>query len=237
MEVTTTNPHHSGSGPRNPGPNNFNAIISKKTDVDRILKIQYAVKKKVETGYNNLPWVKGKPIVVAVGPFHSESSLLIKFIDVFEVLYGFKINEKSGKINEKSFFNQPENSSISAICYSNFGTFGKFSRIARGHEIYSKFCTGKLSWSGIEYVYDEGTFRPENFTEVIESGYHENFCYGMTVFHNPNAKNKCGSIFGDMALELATNNGCAVIVNAARKQNSKNPSSPIVACQHLIPES
>lgn len=160
---------------------------------------------KLNKRYWDLPQCKNIPIVFAIEAFFEEGSLYFSDSALGQYLYGLKhfpdwtedgkLIVKTSEIKEhalgtkiipSNFFKQPNAEHISAVIFSNSGTFAKFQRMGyiasyhRGNLVYIR--------KGVCY-----NFRPEA-TEPLEFSYNlddpliiENWGQGLMVFHNPKA--------------------------------------------------
>ena len=94
-------------------------------------RILSSLSKKVRHHYHKLPQCKGRPLVVAVGPYFEPGSVTMTDDALVYALYG--VGETYGMpISKEPFFDQPQNRTISAILYTNQYTVPRFFRLADG---------------------------------------------------------------------------------------------------------
>ena len=103
---------------------------------------------KLKMKYWELKQCKGKPLVIAIEAFHEEGAFLFSESALAQYLYGIRqfpswaedgtllINQEGiekhqigDKVIPSNFFGQPDTENISAILFTNSGTYSKFLRI------------------------------------------------------------------------------------------------------------
>jgi hypothetical protein len=146
----------------------------------------------------------GGPLAFAVAPFHDDWAFTTSSVSLMRQLFGSLYtadaadaqvlvdagildpqSNKAGTV-ERGFFESPQSEHVSAVLFSNGGTWAKFSR--RGVQ------TGR--YRGRIKQWRVGTFADPNPSaiapkmvryEVGENGYVEEWSEGLSVFHNPRA--------------------------------------------------
>lgn len=161
---------------------------------------------KLQKHYWELEQCKNKPLVIAIEAFFNEESLLFSSSSLQQYLYGIKqyptwdknsnliinnehINEHVYKDKNipSGFFYLPETENISAILFSNSGSFPKFNRIGYQKGYYSTLI--KMFREGTCYNYDSNAAKPMNFIYDLDSPpIEESWGQGLVVCYNPNAK-------------------------------------------------
>jgi len=105
---------------------------------------------KLRKAYWDLEWVKNKPLILAVEPFHHSLAHWLSDSNLIGYLYGFENSwrhDESGnlqittqevieyrmgdKVVPSNFFKQPNSEYISAVIFSNSATISKFNRIGK----------------------------------------------------------------------------------------------------------
>lgn len=183
--------------------------VNHEDEVDFISRIGSALYSKLSKKYYNLDWVKGKPLVFAIQPYHNSEAFNMNVYSVVKYLYGIeissKLNESGVKITEfqkvsnkkklkngdlvdiESFFDLPNSEHVSGIIFTNSATLGKFTRMG----FQNGFDAGETSdiiYSGICHNNDPTDIKPGHFINSIKDKPFDNYNYGVTFFHNPNAK-------------------------------------------------
>lgn len=160
---------------------------------------------KLRKKYWELEHCKGIPLVLAIEAFHEPSSLYFSDSALRQYLYGlrhFPTWTESGKLVVKSdvmkshllgekvipsnFFGQPDTEYVSAVLFSNSGTFSKFQRMGykAGHH------RGNISIRrmGTCYNPDPNSAEPLMFSyELDDPLFEETWGQGLVVCYNPNA--------------------------------------------------
>lgn len=160
---------------------------------------------KLQRKYWELEQCKGLPFVIAIEAFHDETSYLFDDISLGQYLYGLRqypyeteegeigyiqqdvLDHKMGdKKIPSNFFKQENSEHISAIMFSNSGTYSKFKRLG-----YQKgFHRGNLSIFrlGTNYISYKDTITIESFFYDLENPLiYETWGQGLVIFHNPQA--------------------------------------------------
>lgn len=162
---------------------------------------------KLQKKYWELDWVKNKPLIIAISPFHNYIAKFLPDAKIMEYLYGIKyeteLTEKGLFIKDiktvenhthlakdipSNFFSQENVENISAIIFTNNADLHKFNRMG-----YQKGLSKEniiMSRSGISYNSEENSTGKEFTYDVKPGEYRENWSESVTIFHNPNAKNK-----------------------------------------------
>ncbi len=163
------------------------------------IKFGSVLSTKREKRYWELPHVRGYPLVFAVQDFHAPRSMIWSSSALVEYLYGIRQKSSDGSaeiISEpvetylwegkeipSGFFLQPDTENISAVLANPSGTLSKFNRIG--------FLAGfgnrdiRMTRKGICY---RDTLTPQEFVDEVHSpDYHETWCEGLSVYHNPRA--------------------------------------------------
>lgn len=196
------------------------------------LKLRSTLLKKLKKKYWELPWVAGKPFILAIAPFHSSEALNVTDFEVRKYLYGVTIDKKQDngrliidetrieihEIGDKrlsNFFDIPLTSNISGILYSNTGTMGKFSRMAyqEGYGsdeslfVYSGSCHDSRSDStGIgQFIVDIARGGSKDFTDEWR--------FGLSLFHNHKAINPIGYEILDQLTQVKYGNDDGLFTN------------------------
>ncbi|NRQ56051.1 hypothetical protein [Brevibacillus sp. HD1.4A] len=156
--------------------------------------------RKLRDSYSILPHVEGKPFIIAIAPFEQPFFYVQSQHAIRRVLYGYdrvlaidwdehtrevfgdvyleQIDKGNGSTIPLGFFLNPEYADVSAVIFSNVATFGKARVLSDDHRI---ILIKSLRFN------DYGL---EPFNEVHEKeDYNETLLDGLTIFHNPYAKN------------------------------------------------
>ncbi|AET90391.1 hypothetical protein BYI23_A025530 [Burkholderia sp. YI23] len=158
--------------------------------------------------YWELDHVRGLPLVFALADFHEPQSMTWSHPAVLEYLYGITqtgshdkngelvietksvgpyVKENGAKI-QAGFFNLPDAEHVSGILFSSSGTLSKFNRIGR----LAGFGTdaSKMYRVGMCHRHDPNALVPDEFMfEVVPGSVTETWAEGLSLFHNPNARN------------------------------------------------
>lgn len=151
-----------------------------------------------EKSYSKLPYVQGKPFILAIAPFDSPYFYAQNLQAIDRVLYGFdkyittnidehnreiidtvyieSIKKENGKSIPLGYFRTPEFSYISAVIFSNTATFSKVRALSQDSD-YTLFDTLRYNDYGLE----------PTRTVTEKSSYKESLLDGLYVFHNPYA--------------------------------------------------
>lgn len=171
-----------------------------------MIRVAGAIYNKLRKSYWELEWVKNKPLILAVEPFHHSLAHWITDSNLIGYLYGFENSweyDKEGnlqietrevieyrfgdKIIPSNFFKQPNSEYISAVVFSNSGTISKFSRMGK----LKGYGDPKVRMlrAGNMYDHDPNAAVPIPFSYFVgEDGPIETWAQGLTMYHNPNAK-------------------------------------------------
>lgn len=160
---------------------------------------------KLKMRYWELPQCKRLPIVFAIEAFHNEISLYFTSSQLSEYLYGlrqFPSWTESGRlliehqsidehrIGEKvipsNFFGQHDTEYVSAVLFSNSGTFPKFGRM--GYQAGLHRGNIKMIRVGACYNWDSDASTPKKFAyDLDDPPWPEPWGQGLLVIHNPQA--------------------------------------------------
>lgn len=205
VEATTVNPSTSGvisKYGKKISELNENEILGYLNE-ELPIRLGSALFSKLSKKYWELERVKEKPLVLAVELFHDDLSLRISDNSIIRYVYG---NEqaadlvKSGKISIKSkriekhelgpkvipsgFFDQPGCENISAIIFTNSGTYPKFARMGYQHGIENKSLN--IFRKGFAYSPNEDAMDPTYFSYNMDSPPSvESWGQGCIILHNP----------------------------------------------------
>lgn len=166
------------------------------------------LKKKLEKKYWELPHCKDMPFVLMVSPFHEPGSQYYIDDSLGRYLYGgsdihprlvdkngipmivpIRSHTYKGKSVKPGFFLSTQSEMVSAVLYCNQFSISKFLRIAIQERIESDI-------QGTRWGFVQCPGQNENI-EILEYEYNvadssatlETWGQGVTIFHNPNAKN------------------------------------------------
>lgn len=162
---------------------------------------------KLNKEYWKQKHVKGNPLIFAIHDFHQENSMLWSSSALMSYLYGIRHNwEKdldgnltiiptkieAHKYGEKEipsgFFFIPEAENISAVLFSNSATISKFNRMGKLAGFGSRRV--KMIRVGTCYNNDPNATNFQTFeVEVDEKVYQEKWRDGLSMYHNPRARN------------------------------------------------
>ncbi|AQX74576.1 hypothetical protein B1772_03530 [Dehalococcoides mccartyi] len=172
------------------------------------IRMASILKKKLEKKYWELPHCQGLPFVLMVEPFHEPGSQYYIDDSFARYLYGgsdihpqllgpdgfplvvpIRRHEYKGKSVKSGFFQSNNSEMISAVLYCNQFSVSKFLRLAIQEGI-------ELGIQGQRWGFIESPGQNENI-EIDEYEYTigdpssplETWGQGVTIFHNPNAKN------------------------------------------------
>jgi len=174
-------------------------------------KLTHTVKKEPKNPTNNerihyweLPYLRGKPFIIAIQDFHDDFSMTWSFNSLIECLYGYKsfsyyennqLKNKLQKIDKflkktgisipAGFFCSPDANNISAVIASPLGTLSKFNRMGKQAGFDSSnttmmrfgLCHNKESNLPVSFKYNVGD----------DNTHKETWTEGLSIFHNPNA--------------------------------------------------
>lgn len=178
----------------------------KSLNTEAIVRLSNAIigkVKKYETTYKNLPYVKGKPFVIAIAPFEQPHFNHQHDRPIRALLYDHYVDEDAYLDNPKAYpdgppsvnlgfvtkdngteiplglFNSPEIAEVSAVVFSCLATWGKLS--AMSDNPMTEAIVDSL-WA----TPPEG--KPEK-RRCVRSEYVESIRDGLQVYHNPFAIN------------------------------------------------
>ena len=160
---------------------------------------------KLKKKYWVLEHCKNLPIVFAIEAFHEKQSLIYSDHAIVQYLYGLtdrhertkegeliihyeKIEEHSSgeKVIPSNFFKQPDAEHISAVIFTNSGTWSKFSRM--GFQKGYHRGNIKMIRQGTCYNDDPNSTNPLRFQyDLDDPSIIESWGEGIVVIHNPNA--------------------------------------------------
>ncbi|AEE53837.1 hypothetical protein [Haliscomenobacter hydrossis] len=189
------------------------------------IKIGSALFSKLNKNYQELNWVKDKPLLIALTPSHHVLSSFIPDYKLFEYLYGLNISttitEKNeligtiGPITEHSFgkknipsgfFNLPNSEFISGVVFINMSDFWKFNRM--GYEKGFHTENIKMMHSGVCFNPKENSLSSKFLYRVGNNSRMELWSDGVKIYHNPNAKNPLNpNIFSGIAQSWINKDG------------------------------
>jgi len=173
---------------------------------EAIIKFAEVLTKKFHKKYWENSDCKNLPFVIAIEDFHKNDSLIYSFNALFTYLYGidsklnipeknewtYRINNIDEHIFENkkislNFFRYPDAENISAVMFTNAGTYAKFNRMAY-QAGYGKNAL-KMERSGLCYSLDPDSLKPDIFSyNVGNPSWIEPWGQGLIILHNPTAK-------------------------------------------------
>lgn len=161
---------------------------------------------KLKKKYWEHEHVAGNPLVIAIADFHDKQSMLWSSTSLPSYLYGVRhdsYHDEEGKLNiepiqidmhkfgdkeiPSGYFFQPDSEHISAVMFSNSGTVSKFNRMGMQAGFGSKDIM--LIRTGFCHDHDENASMPKAFAIKVTGESDETWSQGLSMFHNPNAKN------------------------------------------------
>lgn len=162
---------------------------------------------KLNKKYWELDWVAGKPLTIAITPFHNYIADFLPDSKIIEYLYGIshkteiresglelkevqKLNTHRYKSKEipSNFFNQEGAENISAVIFTNNCNVHKFNRMGFQKGLGDEEII--IVRSGIAYDSTPKSTGKEFDTVVSHGVITEEWRESVSVFHNPNALNK-----------------------------------------------
>jgi hypothetical protein len=204
VEATTVNPAY-GKDKSDIETKISHDKIDEKHDHELPIKFGSPLFSKLKKQYWELEHCKNIPIVIAIEAFHEKNSLVYSDHGIVQYLYGLKDKHRRNKqgkliieyenieehrLGEKiipsNFFDQPDTEYISAIIFSNSGTWPKFSRM--GYQ--SGYHRGNIQMvrQGTCYKDDPNSVVPLSFQYDLDNPpIIETWEQGLVVMHNPNA--------------------------------------------------
>ena len=193
VEATTVNPSETPPDIRE---------VNTQEYFDQYAPIKYgsALYSKLKKRYWGLPHVEGNPLVLAIQDFHAPAAMMWSNNALVEYLYGIRqtaangtsevVSQKidkfewGGKEVPAGYFLQPETEHISAVLANPSGTITKFNRLG----YIAGFGDQAIKMVRTGYGY-RGSVHPETFTvDVHAPEYTEAWCEGVSIYHNPNAR-------------------------------------------------
>jgi hypothetical protein len=207
VEATTVNATRDRSGGIVPEPE-----VSIPEEMDAYLngymaiKFGSALKSKLDKKYWERPHVAGKPLIFAVQDFSSELSMTRTRTAFERYISGYALDwerDADGTLRihpqriglhrwgakeiPSGFFDLPDTENVSAVMFSNSGTISKFNRIGLLAGFGSKRL--RLVRTGYAVNLDPNATAPIEFQHIVNNpDYHETWCEGLDVWHNPKAK-------------------------------------------------
>ncbi len=165
-----------------------------------------------DTKYWELDWVKEKPLILAISPFHNYIADFLPDSKIIEYLYGIsyvtELNENGlelieikevknhahkGKDIPSNFFNQYNVENISAVIFTNNCNLQKFNRMGLQDGMTEDeiiIVRSGLVRSGLAYDPSPHSSGKE-FNQIVKRGEKfEDWKESVSIFHNPNALHK-----------------------------------------------
>lgn len=207
IEATTVNPTLNRQSP-------VEAKVSKDLTEEQILekidnelpiKFGSPLFSKLRKKYWELEHCKEIPLVLAIEAFHEQGSLYFSDSALSQYLYGLRhfptwtesgklvvksevvgIHQLSEKVIPSNFFGQPDTEYVSAVLFSNSGTFPKFERMGyqAGHHRGNIF----ICRTGTCYNPDPNAAKPLTFSyELDDPPLEETWSQGLVICYNPSA--------------------------------------------------
>jgi hypothetical protein len=168
-----------------------------------IEKVGSALFSKVSKKYQELKWVKGNPLLLAISPIHDEFARQNSDYLLITYLYGYefssvednlgnllkvdyiekKLFEKRNKTKINPFFNIDDSKYISGVLFFNDLTIDKFNRMG-----FINGLTEKMIIFRSCDIFNPNSSIPEEIFYFLNSDvYKEDWKQGVSIFHNPNA--------------------------------------------------
>jgi len=214
LEAVTANP--TANAPPIARPTNLAELAH---FMSSIVPMRYggALSDKLKKKYWELPQVKGKPFVLAIEPFYAEHALEYSDSALTDYLYGVRTSatvdaagnvgnqttrveshQNGAKVIPSGFFRLPGAENVSAVLFSNSGTFSKFNRMGKQARP-AEFPQVRIFRKGTCLDSDPRASLPLSFDyEVGDGQVHETWCQEMIVLHNPSALRPLGlDVFDD----------------------------------------
>lgn len=161
---------------------------------------------KLNKKYWELEQCRDIPMVFAIEAFHEEGSLYFSDSSLGQYLYGLrhypdwdedghlvvmskevKEHKRGAKVIPSKFFGQPNSEHVSAVIFSNSGTYTKFCRM--GYQAGYYRGNMRVVRRGCCYDPDPDATKPLEFSyEVDDPTVAESWGQGLMVFHNPHAQ-------------------------------------------------
>jgi hypothetical protein len=211
IEATTSNPP-GGDRARRTVPRDDLSPEELKNKIDHELPIRMGspLRSKLDKRYNGkayweLEQCKELPFVLAIEAFHEAESLFFTDAALCHYLYGLKWHPRwtkegnlvldslaikehrlGAKTIPSNFFGQPGTEHISAVLFTNAGTFPKFNRM--GYQAGYHRGNIKMFRRGTCLSIDPNSATPSEFGYDLDfPPSPETWGQGLVVFHNPNA--------------------------------------------------
>lgn len=177
----------------------------KRLNTEAMIRLSNAVLtkvKKYESVYSVLPYVRGKPFVIAVAPFEQPHFNLQYDRPIRALLYDYYVDEdayledpakypggvpavslgtvvkENGAELELGIFNNKSLREVSAIVFSNTATWGKLSAMSRGNTT-DEVIVRSIWATAPDGVPARRICRAEEHSESVLDG--------LQIYHNPNA--------------------------------------------------
>lgn len=166
------------------------------------------LRKKLQNRYWDLPHCKGLPVVLMVGPFHEPGSQYYIDDSFARYLYGgydvhprlvdrhglpltvpIRSHTYRGRSVKPGFFQSTYSEMVSAVLYCNQFSISKFLRIAIQTGIETRIQGTKWGFLETPGRNEEIEIREYECNVGGPSAPIETWGQGITIFHNPNAKN------------------------------------------------
>jgi len=208
IEATTVNP--SSGAPtwpyRMPVREVAQDELRQKLDNELPIRLGSPLFSKLNKRYWELDQCKGIPLVFAIEAFHEEGSLFYTDTALGQDLYGLKHfpswtedgqllvhtedlehHVHGKKVIPSNFFGQPDAEYISAIIYTNSGTYSKFLRM--GYQAGFHRGNLRITRTGHDHDPNPNSAAPLLINYDLDNPpLPETWAQGIMVFHNPNAK-------------------------------------------------
>ena len=188
-----------------------NVEIQKKIVDNYTIRLASVLNSKLKKEYWKYDWVKDKPLVLAISPFHNYIANFLPDSKIIEYLYGTSYETELTELGlelkdvkkvllhkhlEKeipsNFFQLENVENISAVIFTNNCDIDKFNRMGFQN---GKFDEILIVRSGIAYDSAHNSLGKE-FDHVLKSGeINEKWNESVSVFHNPNAIHKIDKEF------------------------------------------
>jgi hypothetical protein len=174
---------------------------------------------KLQKRYWDLEHCRDLPFVIAIEAFHEDDAHLISDSSLINYLYGSRDSARwsdngtleiqrhpieSHRLGEKEipsgFFAQPDTENVSAVVFTNSGTYSKFSRMGYQHGFGCD--TIDMSRSGFWFNPHPDAMDPTFMTyNLDEPPFVEPWGQGLVVFHNPVCKHPLPHSFFSNAVQ------------------------------------
>jgi len=206
IEATTVNPSGlANQAPR--GPFNELSYEERKLRVQNDLPIRFGgpLYSKLKMQYWNLPHCQGQPLVLAIEAFHADDALTFGDSAITGYVYGLRQTSawtpdgdliistqhvaehtRGTKTIPSGFFTSEGAEHISAVLFTNAGTYAKFARMSylNGRSV-DQF---KISREGTSYTPVPLARDPSYFCYDLDvPPFLETWGHGLVVLHNPRA--------------------------------------------------